>query len=206
MKIDKQMRVVIDKRKNQKEWQDDLETQEYWDEELEILTVDLDTTIDYIKNLSAEDAIWVAEVWDDLIEHFHSKELLEACEECIKKYPDSDIYGDVQDLRYLYLKYDLDKELEELQKSNYNEELKEKYLKNLREVLFINSGLTIAFMEFATKDELYFCSLFWCEIAKYFKEEIVVKNMESSINKYPEISEILKARYKEAKECLENDK
>ena len=206
MKIDKQMRAIIDKRKNQEDWQNDVETQEYWDEEMEILTIDLDTTIDYIKNLSAEDAIWVAEVWDDLIEHFHSKELLNACEECIKKYPDSDIYGDVQDLRYLYLKYDLEKELEELQKSNYNKELKEKYLKNLREVLFINSGLTIAFMEFATKDELYFCSMFWCEIAKYFKEEIVVKNMESSINKYPEISEILKARYKEAKECLENDK
>ena len=206
MKIDKQMRAIIDKRKNQEDWQNDVETQEYWDEEMEILTIDLDTTIDYIKNLSAEDAIWVAEVWDDLIEHFHSKELLNACEECIKKYPDSDIYGDVQDLRYLYLKYNLEKELEELQKSNYNEELKEKYLKNLREVLFLNSGLTIAFMEFATKDELYFCSLFWCEIAKYFKEEIVVKNMESSINKYPEISEILKARYKEAKECLENDK
>ena len=203
MKIDKQMRVIIDKRKNQEDWQNDVETQEYWDEEMEILTIDLDTTINYIKNLSAEDAVWVAEVWDDLIEHFHSKELLEACEECIKKYPDSDIYGDVQDLRYLYLKYDLEKELEELQKSNYNKELKEKYLKNLKEILFIKPRLTIAFMDYATKDELYFCSLFWCEIVEYFKNNIIVENMKLLINKYPEISEILKTRYEEAKKVLE---
>ena len=203
MKIDKQMRAIIDKRKNQEDWQDDDATQEYWDKAIEILTIDLDTTINYLKTISEDDVIWVAEVWDDLMEFYHSKELLDVFEECAIKYPFSKIDIDFMYAKYEYLNFKLNKDYENLKKKGIEPGEDKEYLDNLKELLSLDVRLTILYLGKNSKEKILISSLIWPDVIKKLKSLSVLDKMKSLINEYPEIGEILKTRYEEAKKVLE---
>lgn len=84
--IHKQMKELIEKRKLV-EPQDGEGTDYYWKLELEVLEVSLETTIEYINTASEDEIYWCSEVWEDLSTFWKSKQLIEAMENCQKRYP-----------------------------------------------------------------------------------------------------------------------
>ena len=60
-----------------------------WKKEIEILTEDIPSTIDYLKNdCTAEEYSWISEVIDDVMEVAPSKELLQCYKELMAKFPE----------------------------------------------------------------------------------------------------------------------
>lgn len=84
--IHKQMKELIEKRKLV-EPQDGEGTDYYWKLELEVLEVSLETTIEYINIASEDEIYWCSEVWEDLSTFWKSQQLIEAMENCQKRYP-----------------------------------------------------------------------------------------------------------------------
>ena len=84
--IHKQMKELIEKRKLV-EPQDGEGTDYYWKLELEVLEVSLETTIEYINTASEDEIYWCSEVWEDLSTFWKSQQLIEAMENCQKRYP-----------------------------------------------------------------------------------------------------------------------
>lgn len=80
------MKELIEKRKLV-EPQDGEGTDYYWKLELEVLEVSLETTIEYINTASEDEIYWCSEVWEDLSTFWKSKQLIEAMENCQKRYP-----------------------------------------------------------------------------------------------------------------------
>ena len=84
--INKQMKELIEKRKALHP-QDDEGAKHYWELELEVLSVSLDYTIDYLNTAPEEEIYWCSEVWTELSKHWQSKELIDAMEGCQKRFP-----------------------------------------------------------------------------------------------------------------------
>ncbi len=104
--INKQMKELIGKRKLVHP-QDDESTKYYWKLELEVMEVSLEATIEYINNASEEEIYWCSETWEDLSSFWKSQPLIEAMENCQKKYPNisKDIQVDI-DFAKKALNYD----------------------------------------------------------------------------------------------------
>lgn len=63
------------------ELNDDCAQERIWQEMYDILSVNLNETMQYLDSISKEDISYVCSIFDDLSEHFQSKELIE----CMKK-------------------------------------------------------------------------------------------------------------------------
>ena len=58
-------------------------------EEIQILSEDIPSTIEYLKNYcTADEFVWISEIIDDLAEKTKSREIVEAYKNLGKKYPD----------------------------------------------------------------------------------------------------------------------
>jgi len=96
--INKQMSILIEKRKNI-DPQNEYQIQQCWDEELDVLTVSLENTINYLNQASEEEILWVSEIFDDLVVCFKSKLLIDIYRAVQTKYPN--ISKDIEiDIRY----------------------------------------------------------------------------------------------------------
>ena len=60
--------------------EDDIAQERIWKEMYDILSINLDDTIDYLNSISKEAISFVCSIFDDLSEHFQSEELIECME------------------------------------------------------------------------------------------------------------------------------
>ena len=59
-----------------------------WKEEVEILSEDILSTIEYLQNqCTADEFVWISEIIDDLAEKTRSRELIECYKKLMDKYP-----------------------------------------------------------------------------------------------------------------------
>ncbi len=70
---------LIEKNKNI-DLEDDFAHNSIWNEMLEILSQDLNDTITFLENITAEELEYIRSIFDDLSEHFKSQELIECME------------------------------------------------------------------------------------------------------------------------------
>lgn len=69
------------------EW--DYGVEQCWKSEIEILSENISSTIDFLKNeCTADEYSWISEVIDDVIEKNPSKELVECYKSLMTKFPD----------------------------------------------------------------------------------------------------------------------
>jgi hypothetical protein len=69
------------------EWDDAIE--ECWKKEIDILSEDIPSTIEFLKNeCTADEYTWISEVLDDVIEKKSSEELVECYKSLMKKFPE----------------------------------------------------------------------------------------------------------------------
>ena len=60
-----------------------------WKEEVEILSKDIPSTIEYLQNkCTADEFVWISEIIDDLAEKTRSRELVECYKNLMNKYPE----------------------------------------------------------------------------------------------------------------------
>lgn len=60
-----------------------------WKEEVEILSEDIPSTIEYLQNqCTADEFVWISEIIDDLAEKTRSRELVECYKNLMNKYPE----------------------------------------------------------------------------------------------------------------------
>lgn len=64
---------------------DDYAQERIWQEMYDILSVDLNETMQYLDGISKEDISYVCSVFDDLSKHFQSKELIVCMEKNAKR-------------------------------------------------------------------------------------------------------------------------
>lgn len=67
------------------ELNDDCAQERIWQEMYDILSVNLNETMQYLDGISKEDISYVCSIFDDLSEHFQSKELIECMEKNAKR-------------------------------------------------------------------------------------------------------------------------
>ena len=80
MEIVEELKKIIDKRKKHNLY-DDLGISLIEEKEIELLCVNLEETCKCLDTLSPEYYFWVTETFEDISEHFKSKELIE----CMKR-------------------------------------------------------------------------------------------------------------------------
>jgi hypothetical protein len=87
-----QFREIIKRREyveeiSQGEWQDGIE--ECWKKEIEMLSEDIPSTIEFLKNdCTADEYSWISEVIDEVVEKYPDKELVECYKSLMKKFPE----------------------------------------------------------------------------------------------------------------------
>lgn len=60
-----------------------------WKEEVEILSEDIPSTIEYLQNqCTADEFMWISEIIDDLAEKTRSRELVECYKKLMAKFPE----------------------------------------------------------------------------------------------------------------------
>lgn len=80
-------KVIRERSEMSDEWSFGIE--QCWKKEIEILSQDIPSTIEYLKNeCTADEYIWISEIIDDLVESTQSKELIEVYKSLMIKYPD----------------------------------------------------------------------------------------------------------------------
>ncbi len=84
--IKKQMKLLVEKRKNI-DPQNELLIQNCWDEELSVLCKSLENTSNYLKEAPEEEILWLSELFDDLVIHFNSIELIKIYKQLQIKFP-----------------------------------------------------------------------------------------------------------------------
>ncbi len=91
------MNTLVEKRKNI-DPQNEFLIQKCWDEELSVLTKSLENTIKYLNEASEEEILWISEIFDDLVIHFNSIELIKVYKQLKIKYPNisNDIAIDIE--------------------------------------------------------------------------------------------------------------
>lgn len=87
MDIAKFKEIIKQREETHSEWAYGID--QCWKKEIEILTEDIPSTIDYLKNeCTADEYSWISEVIDDVIEQVPSKELLQCYKELMAKFPE----------------------------------------------------------------------------------------------------------------------
>ncbi|MBO4901865.1 MAG: hypothetical protein J5518_03655 [Lachnospiraceae bacterium] len=76
------------------EWAEGIE--ECWKQEIEILTEDIPSTIEFLNNeCTAEEYSWISEVFEDVIEKNPSKDLVQCYRSLMEKFPEESATYDV---------------------------------------------------------------------------------------------------------------
>ena len=87
MDVVKFREVIRERSEMSDEWSFGIE--HCWKIEIEILSQDIPSTIEYLKNeCTADEYSWISEIINDLIESTQSKELIEVYKNLMIKYPD----------------------------------------------------------------------------------------------------------------------
>jgi len=87
LRIDAFREIIKQREETNDEWAYGVE--QCWKKEIEILTEDIPSTIDYLKNdCTAEEYSWISEVLDDIVERVPSKELVQCYKELMVKFPE----------------------------------------------------------------------------------------------------------------------
>ena len=87
MDVVKFREVIRERSEMSDEWS--LGIEQCWKKEIEILSQDIPSTIEYLKNeCTADEYSWISEIIDDLAESTQSKELIEVYKNLMIKYPD----------------------------------------------------------------------------------------------------------------------
>lgn len=87
MDIIKFREIVKQREETDDEW--DFGIEECWKKEVEILTQDISSTIDYLNNdCTAEEFSCISEVLEDVVELIPSKELVQCYKALMKKFPE----------------------------------------------------------------------------------------------------------------------
>ena len=87
MDVIKFREVIRERSEMSDEWS--LGIEQCWKKEIEILSQDIPSTIEYLKNeCTADEYSWISEIIDDLAESTQSKELIEVYKNLMIKYPD----------------------------------------------------------------------------------------------------------------------
>jgi len=99
--ITKEIRAVIEKRAEIPDvWEHFIK--QCWKEETEILSRNIDDTIDFLENeCTADEFSWLSEVFDDVAERTQSRELVDCFYRIADKYPEESAkYHIVENLKY----------------------------------------------------------------------------------------------------------
>ena len=87
MDINKFREVIKQREETDDEWTYGVE--QCWRKEIEILTEDIPSTINYLKNdCTDEEYSWISEVIDDVVEKVPSKELVQCYKDLMIKFPE----------------------------------------------------------------------------------------------------------------------
>lgn len=87
MDVVKFREVIRERSEMSDEWSFGIE--QCWKKEIEILSQDIPSTIEYLKNeCTADEYVWISEIIDDFAENTQSKEVIEAYKNLMIKYPD----------------------------------------------------------------------------------------------------------------------
>lgn len=87
MDVVKFREVIRERSEMSDEWSFGIE--QCWKKEIEILSQDIPSTTEYLKNeCIADEYGWISEIIDDLAESTQSKELIEVYKSLMIKYPD----------------------------------------------------------------------------------------------------------------------
>jgi hypothetical protein len=87
MDIIKFREIIKQREETDDEW--DYGVEQCWKREIEILSEDIQSTIEFLENeCTAEEYVWISEVFDDIIEKKPSKELVACYKALIKKFPE----------------------------------------------------------------------------------------------------------------------
>lgn len=95
------MRKVVQERK-EKDIQDDYGIQKCWNKMIEILSRNVQDTIEYLENCSEEDLFYISEIFEDVSERLKSKEYIICLRKLDKKFPQLNMSSDI-DLAEKYL-------------------------------------------------------------------------------------------------------
>ncbi len=81
---EKKLRELID-RYSKTDVENDYEFEYFLNESFKILSINLNDTIKYLDKINANDIFYISSIFDDLSEHFKSKELIECMERNAKR-------------------------------------------------------------------------------------------------------------------------
>ena len=85
--INNQMNELIKIRKTI-DANDNIATQNIWDKEIEVMTISIDATIEFLNTSDKDTLYWSSEVWEDISSILKSKELVEAMEKSALRFDD----------------------------------------------------------------------------------------------------------------------
>jgi len=91
MNIDKFREIIKERNRIARECYDEwtFGIEQCWKQELEILSEDISSTINFLENeCTADEYSWISEIIDDLAESTRSRELVQAYKSLMTKYPD----------------------------------------------------------------------------------------------------------------------
>ncbi|ASS72390.1 hypothetical protein [Bacillus atrophaeus] len=94
MNLEDKMKFILNKRKKLN-LNDDYGIQKSWEEIIEVLSKNEENTLSYLENCNKEDLYWINEVFEDLAESLHSKELINCLRKLDEKYPDLEMTNDI---------------------------------------------------------------------------------------------------------------
>ena len=87
MDIIKFREIIKQREETDDEW--DYGVEQCWKQEIELLTKDIPSTIEFLKNnCTAEEYSWISEVLDDIVELVPSKELVQCYKDLMTKFPE----------------------------------------------------------------------------------------------------------------------
>lgn len=87
MRIDEFRKVIHEREQCHDEWAYGIE--QCWKKEVELLTEDISSTIEFLKNeCTAEEYSWISEVIDDVVNQVPSKELVQCYKNLMMKFPE----------------------------------------------------------------------------------------------------------------------
>ena len=68
---------------------DDFQTEKAWEEETELLSRNMEDTIQFLENeCTADEFSWIAEVFDEVVSRTQSKDFIQALYRVVKKFPE----------------------------------------------------------------------------------------------------------------------
>ena len=96
MNIEKFKKVIQDHEQTHDEWQYGVE--QCWKKEVEILTEDIPSTIEFLKNdCSANEYSWISEVLDEIVMNSQNYEILKIYKGLMNKFPDECIKYNIEE-------------------------------------------------------------------------------------------------------------